>query len=116
MVNKIKWNIIKSIALIIALSIVSGFLLVAAWQGWLMPLCDEPKVWFQRAGSIVTMLAVFGDLFVYRGSFGLASLSELNAEKELRSLIFISKSLVLVMPIVGTAVWGYGDLLYQCLK
>ncbi|MCG7568533.1 hypothetical protein MHM89_01205 [Pseudoalteromonas sp. CNC9-20] len=102
----------KSLGLILLMFIASLVVLTGAYCGLIKPDTEPTSIWFQRAGSLVTLMAIACDLFLYRSPQGFADLGEINSLKNNGSLIILSRVIVVIMPVIGTLVWGYGDLIY----
>ncbi len=76
--------------------------------------------WFSRSGSVTTIFAILAEVILIRAKlsitppgFGWTGLNELRAE-------FIPKferpeMLILILTVVGTLIWAYGDLLLTWL-
>lgn len=69
------------------------------------PINNDPtEVWFQRSGSVIVTLSIFAELFIL--------LKPKNSLQE-SSIANIFLLLGLVFSIIGTLIWGYGDLFLQ---
>jgi len=97
-------------------SIVAALVLLAGYKGCLMPKIDESYLWFQRSGSIVILLAIIAELFVIERLKSVSDEQEIEARKRFKKGINISNALVIIIGLVGTVVWGYGDLIYKSLN
>ncbi len=80
----------------------------------------DDGLWFSRSGSVIVLLSVIVE-------FRLVNLQQLgykNAQKAVQHSIVssgmlpIHKKLIslfaLVQIVIGTLIWGYGDLLFNC--
>lgn len=82
-------------------------LAVAAYAGVLKPVTDQPGQWFSRSGALITVLAIFAEQVVSR----MLSRMHNGIQPKVRWLI-VPRAFAFVLIIVGTVVWGYGDLLF----
>jgi hypothetical protein len=71
--------------------------------------------WFERSGAVMTVFAVFAQI----GAGGIAAMiaggtfaESWQAYHKYKRLQAIAAGLTLVLVVVGTVVWGYGDLLF----
>jgi hypothetical protein len=82
----------------------------------LMPTEQTIPLWFQRSGSITTIGALIIGIFVNRlrdeleGRF-MGDLYGQYVFKEIRLPFKIATCASVALTIIGTVVWGYGDLL-----
>ena len=94
---------------------------MSAWYG-VMQLDDDANLWFQRSGSLVVLFAVWieyrlfkiGSLTKPTSEHGLTYQDQVHRDalisrygKKIRSY----RTLTATIAIVGTVVWGYGDIL-----
>jgi hypothetical protein len=98
--------------------IVACSLLVAAWSQWLNSFDDKPDVLFQRAGSIATIFAVIAEANILniKRTFeydGFGSVGSVSIESKYRKLHYFYESVLLVLIMISTLVWGYGDIAYR---
>jgi hypothetical protein len=84
------------------------------------PINEAAETWFQRSGSLVTLLATIGEtVFLVKLSTLIRmkrpeKLScEIYIERKYMPLQYFSLSLTIVFVTIGTIIWGYGDLLYE---
>ncbi|WP_226669131.1 hypothetical protein [Microbulbifer aggregans] len=88
--------------------------MICSSQGVMLPSIDKPEIWFQRSGSVAVFIAVYLE---YIAQYQLKTIPELAREGINLSNPYsnyfgwISKACV-ALAVVGTIVWGYGDLLY----
>lgn len=80
----------------------------AAYVGLLNPVPSEPGPWFARSGALVTVLAIFAEQTV---SKMLARMHN-GIQLHVRWLVY-PRRCAFVLIILGTIVWGYGDLLFK---
>ncbi len=109
-------KLLKSQAIIILLLVLSYASILMGYNGFFIPEIDKNPIWFQRSGSIAVILSIFAELFFIKESLGLAELEEENVKKRYKPLIVITNILAFVSIVVGTFVWGYGDLIYIHIK
>jgi hypothetical protein len=76
---------------------------------------DTPGQWFERRGAVMTAFAVFAQFkagsiatMIAGGTFG----ESWEAYHKYKRLQAVAAGLSLVLVVVGTVVWGYGDLLF----
>ncbi|AUJ68833.1 hypothetical protein [Pseudoalteromonas sp. NC201] len=83
------------------------------WQ----KLKDEPKIWFQRSGAILVCLAImveFGILKILKMEHeSRETVSEQAGERAYKTMYFLGHILAFLFAIVGTLVWGYGNIIYS---
>ncbi|MBP0943123.1 hypothetical protein V2K16_22865 [Pseudomonas alliivorans] len=99
------------IALSVAMSVL-GLSLIPS----LVPNGQSVPAWFQRSGSITTIGALVINLFVSRIRDGLEgrALGSIYGQcvfKEVRPYFKVAAIATVALTIVGTIVWGYGDLI-----
>lgn len=92
---------------------------IFAYYGFLMPDSELQGVWFQRSGSIAVIIAIFSELLLAKlNSYpGLqSSLKDIGNYGDpiwfhlfFYKLVYFTAGLIAV---IGTIIWGYGDLLY----
>jgi len=104
-------------------SVTSLFLLVfgcivlfAAWFNFLLPYCDAASIWFQRSGSIIVLISVFSEVLALKAFVGFPEIGEVDARNKYKKLLSSTKILAPFLAIVGTVIWGYGDLIYINFK
>jgi hypothetical protein len=83
--------------------------------GMFRPQAEPPGQWFERSGAVMTVFAVFAQFkansiaaMIAGGTFGESW--ELYHKYKRHQAVAAALSLVLV--VLGTVVWGYGDLLF----
>ena len=90
--------------------------LVIALIPSLVPSSQTLPGWFQRSGSLTTVGAVIIGIYATRmrdrleGKF-LADLYGIEVFKRVKLPFTIATSCAFVLSVVGTIVWGYGDIL-----
>ncbi|WP_067048212.1 hypothetical protein [Moritella sp. JT01] len=91
----------------------SLLILWAGYRGFLMPEIDKPAIWFQRSGSVVILITVFAELFVIKRLRSISDGQEITARAKFKNYISITNIFDIAMSLIGTVVWGYGDLIYM---
>jgi hypothetical protein len=117
---KIESSINRELLLIIPLLILSVVIPTCAWHGVLQQDASV-SIWFQRSGSLTVLFAVWAEYKIFKiraltnpmsdGGETWQDLAHQGAlktkyKKMLAVINFISVTLV----IIGTLIWGYGDL------
>ncbi len=101
--------------------IISIVIIFLAYKGVFIPQDEKPGAWFARSGAAVTVLSLFSfdaNNRIYQilnpiGTIGGCSIVK-NTNK-LKSFLFYSKILKVIsfiIAIIGTLIWGYGELLF----
>ena len=85
--------------------------------GSLKPQAEPLGQWFQRSGALMTVIAVFaqfkaGSIATMIAGTTFAESWEAYHKYKRHQAVVAGLSLVLV--VIGTIVWGYGDLLFRC--
>lgn len=89
-----------------------------SWLGSWMPASESKAVWIQRSGAITTLFSFMAGAMIVFSSGRLhtpghfADANRYPILQEFRWLFGLAESLIFVLSIVGTIIWGYGDLLY----
>lgn len=107
----------KKLTIIFILLVFSLIFIMTSMMGFLKPSNELAEVWFQRSGSIAVALAIFAEVGLV--SFSIKQnklLTEGLFIQELQPWIDRGELLAKTMLVVGTLVWGYGDLIYQWLS
>lgn len=92
-----------------------------ASAGLCRPVGESQGVWFQRSGSVATVMALFGGIvipYAYNklhqpGTWG--ELGGITVLAEFKTRFQIAEGFAFVITVVGTAIWGYGDLVWNWL-
>lgn len=78
---------------------------------------DEPKIWFQRSGSILVCLAIiveFGILKIIKmEQESREKTGEQGGEGMYKIMYFFGHIFAFSFAIIGTLLWGYGDIIYS---
>ncbi|MFA0504147.1 hypothetical protein AB4510_05885 [Vibrio sp. 10N.222.54.B12] len=80
-----------------------------------LPSGESSAIWFQRSGSIVTVFAVIIDarlagLLRYTSESGLQTSLDEAIRKGLKLPVQLVGIVALIITVLGTLIWGYGDL------
>lgn len=85
--------------------------------GSFRPQAESPGQWFERSGAVMTVFAVFAHFkadtiatMIAGGTLG-ESWEAYHKYKRHQAVV---AGLSLVLMVIGTVVWGYGDLLFPC--
>ena len=102
---------------IILLGTAYGFLSISLWHSWVF----NDGQWLQRSGSL---MVIFGAILEYRFFFAQQKLNEIAQESTKRYgaqperyRLPKSRRVIIVLThftlLLGTLLWGYGDLLFD---
>ncbi|GIU40286.1 hypothetical protein TUM4438_01130 [Shewanella sairae] len=119
-------SIKKELLTSIPLYILSVVLPILAWHGCLK-VDDNPGVWFQRSGSLMVLFAVWVEFKLFKiGNYSSPRspdgqtwddmATEDNLKNKYSTLIEKMKYLAAILAIIGTLIWGYGDLFLNLVK
>lgn len=97
------------------------FILMLGWHGWLNYFDDNAEVWFQRSGSLMTVILLIVDYYVYRlmsdvGKSTMVPPFAMATKNKYRPYIKIFTFFAVFFTILATFVWGYGDILFLEVK
>lgn len=92
---------------------------IFAWFG-ILSLDDNNGDWFQRSGSLVVLCAAIIEYILFRINISAtpasgdktASGSDRKTSAMYLRYILALKYITAVVAIVGTIIWGYGDLIF----
>lgn len=96
--------------IMILIPILGFFGLFNVWE-------DPPAIWFQRSGSLMVLFGLLIEYTLFSIDDELFSIGTLN-KKELKLLkkyqihYASMKYLGIIGAVVGTVIWGYGDLFW----
>ncbi|WP_067660055.1 hypothetical protein [Ferrimonas marina] len=93
---------------------------VLAWNGVLSP-DEQIATWFQRSGSLVVLCAALIEYILFKISLSNTPASgdaEPTGYQRKASPLYLRvihgiKYLAAGVAIIGTVIWGYGDLIYS---
>jgi hypothetical protein len=95
---------------------------ILAFKGFLLPAAEDPGIWFQRSGAVMTIFSLLCTAGVATAlslltPSGISDAKLIHAEKEFGREYRLLGGVAFCLTIFGTAVWGYGDLLFNiCCK
>lgn len=96
--------------------VASMLFIMTSMMGSLKPSNELAEVWFQRSGSIAVVLAILAEIGLFSLTLRNESLVENMYLQKLGRWIDTGEILAKTMLVVGTLVWGYGDLIYRWLS
>lgn len=111
--RRIKLTVLWAIALcVIAIAVPC----LSAFVPVLKPNSEHTNLWFQRSGSLMTVIAVFANVkaaslleLIRGGTFG----ESWNMHHKYITLQKVANWTSVLLVCVGTIIWGYGDLLIK---
>ncbi|MBO1897533.1 hypothetical protein HNW13_017490 [Shewanella sp. BF02_Schw] len=104
-------KLVKSILASWILLFTAVIVTLLAYQGFLMPDNDQPAIWFQRSGAFVVLIAIFADIYFISEPKSISESSDIEARKKHKNLIKFSNIANFSLGVIGTIIWGYGDLI-----
>lgn len=112
------WCFFAGVLVLLGLAVLAP--IVSVVVEWLPP-GETCASWFQRSGAVTTLFSILaGALAVITsgrlhtpGTFG--DQNKLEVLKEFKKRFVRAESTLLVTTVVGTVIWGYGDLLTRWL-
>lgn len=114
------WKIFyrKGTAIIVCGLFLSLIFMVIGWCGLLNYFNEQNGIWFQRSGSIMTVILLFSDYYVYKLSTDIRQRnmippSAMIIKDNYRPYITMLKYLAFSLTILATFIWGYGDIIYR---
>lgn len=69
---------------------------------------DDPATWFGRSGAVITVLALLSEAQLSEGTGRLNN----AMSTKYKATFTIWRAVALVSAVIGTLIWGYGDMLY----
>ncbi|GHF97260.1 hypothetical protein [Thalassotalea marina] len=69
------------------------------------PKGEAPHIWFQRSGSLLVIFAIIAESILLQG---VDNLKNLNVAWKMSHSV--AKMLSPILAIIGTIIWGYGDI------
>lgn len=113
----------KKVIIVLISFILSSFFIVAGWNGQLKPDIDDPSIWFQRSGSVVVLSSLFVDFFISREKTRMSNQFPnkwqgdfFEVFEKYLPIFKILHIISIIFAVVGTIIWGYGDLIFDLLK
>lgn len=86
-----------------------------AYFGYFKPESELVKIWFQRSGAITCVFALLASLSLLNikellSPSGMPSIRHNDFKKKYMKLYLILTTFSVFMTILGTIVWGFGDM------
>ncbi len=84
-------------------------------MGSFRPQAEQPGQWFERSGAVMTAFAVFAQFkasTIATMIAGSTFAESWEAYRRYKWAQILVAGLSLVLVVVGTVIWGYGDLLF----
>lgn len=96
-----------------------GYLLVITLQSKLL-MVDDPEIWFQRSGSVLVIFALLIEAYVVSINNRLNPIGWADLDVDLLRKHYLHKHsrlqfILTFQLLVGTLIWGYGDLIYPII-
>ncbi|MBY5920584.1 hypothetical protein [Ferrimonas balearica] len=119
-VNTMKRTLKHDILLIPLLFFIAVLLPVFAWHG-VGSLDSDIGEWFQRSGSLVVLCAAVLEYLLFKITLSATPASgertgrrpHYRVSSTYLKYIQALKYVTAIVAIIGTVIWGYGDLMYQ---
>lgn len=97
--------------------ILSIYILTAGWNGWLNDFNDKPEIWFQRSGSLMTVVLLVADYYVYKlfndvGESNMMPRFAMRTKDAYRKYVKIFPYFAIFLTVLATFIWGYGDIIF----
>lgn len=121
----IKRRINKQLSIVLLLLTLSAVIPVCAWHG-LMQQDSEVSLWFQRSGSLMVLFAAWAEYVLFKihkltkpMSDGGETFQDMAHKGVLvtkyRTALNIINVITASLVIIGTVIWGYGDIVRGAL-
>ena len=112
-VPKVKINLWYAFALLVLAVAVTAM----AYLGLLRPQEEEQSIWFQRSGSVMVVCAIWAEIRLFKidnlvNPSGLVS-AEFRTFEPFKRWYFFLRIAGFFIAILGTMVWGYGDIFFD---
>jgi cytochrome c biogenesis protein CcdA len=104
--------------IVIVLGFILSFLILGAgWFGWLNYFSDKPEIWFQRSGSLMTVVLLVSDYYVYKllsdvGESNMIPQFAMRTKDAYRKYVKVLPYFAVSLTVLATFIWGYGDLVF----
>lgn len=108
----------KALLWSIPLLMMTFILPILSFNGFMVPAGESNALWFQRSGSLMVICAVWVEFKLFRisGDIFLSGLwtshEEVIAERY-KTPFQAVKYIALAGAVLGTVIWGYGDILWN---
>ncbi len=119
--NSWKLLYLKGTIIAVVAFLVSILFLISSWYGWFNLFGDEPKVWFQRSGSIMVVILLLAEYQVYKMVTDLRQgnmipHSARRTQDKYRPYIPYLQYVAILATLLATIIWGYGDIVFSALQ
>ena len=106
----------RDVSVSIILIIVALVIPFQASMGFMKPDIETINIWFQRSGSITVLLSLVAEYVISRlhgiiRPAGFTSKETENIRKKLENPLMVLRYIGGGTAVLGTIIWGYGDLL-----
>jgi hypothetical protein len=106
----------RDVAVSLILIVVAIFIPFLANIGFIKPEAETINIWFQRSGSITVLLSLVAEYVISRlhgiiRPAGFTSKETENIRKKLENPLMVLRYIGGGAAVLGTIIWGYGDLL-----
>lgn len=113
-------EVIESLCASVPLILIASIVPLIALSGAFIPEAEEPETWFQRSGSLSVLFAVWTEynlnkVHKYIILSGVVVSRQTELSKKYRRRYRAAQYTGFLMAIVGTGIWGYGDLLHEAI-
>jgi len=86
----------------------------------IVPLDETPATWFQRSGSLMVVLAAIAEyklitMYDYFDLFNTKCTVPVDLPKMYNSMYLLVTKFSATAMILGTIIWGYGDVIYKII-
>lgn len=90
---------------------------VLAFFGFGIPDSEKVDIWFQRSGAITVLFAAWMEYILAKSNehinlSGIVVSQQILLSDKYKKPYRIAQYIGIVMLIIGTIIWGYGDLIY----
>ncbi|WP_445510115.1 hypothetical protein [Salinicola sp. V024] len=113
-------QVVKALWSCVPLIILGGLIPVVAYFSFFRPESEAADIWFQRSGSISVIFGVWTEYSLSKvnehinlSGIVVSDQTELSERFKLRYRI--AQYLGAALAIIGTVIWGYGDLFREAI-
>ena len=116
--EKAERRIRRALKTSVPILIVASVVPVASFYGIGAPTHEAVAQWFQRSGSLVVMLTVFIELYLFTVTgdvfpSGIISEQEGRLAERYSTPVQLVKVASVAGAVSGTVIWGYGDIIWR---
>jgi len=94
--------------------LISIIVMVLAYRNSLNYAQEPAHIWFQRSGSIITLLNALSEFILNRIYYN-TQMPGVQNHKWVQKTYLIIRNTSFSLILAGTIIWGYGDLIYNYL-